>query len=130
MQEKQKLKVGARYVLPRKNTGEGSKKGEAKPLCNRASKSLHKLERPMVFVGRFPFVHGHLYLFKSCSGGYMESYTPLQLDEVEVVQLDFEEAKTRNKLGPSFEGLKEKRVSVIWEVQHREPGWIGRVRGR
>lgn len=110
MQEKQKLKVGARYVLPRKNTGEGPKKGEAKPLCNHAAKPLHKLERPMVFVGRFSFVHGHLYLFKSCSGGYMESYTPLQLDEVEVVQLDFEEAKTRNKLGPSFEGLQEKQV--------------------
>ena len=27
-------------------------------------------------------------------------------------------------------GLRQKRVSVIWEVQHREPGWIGRVRER
>lgn len=27
-------------------------------------------------------------------------------------------------------GLSQKRVSVIWEVQHREPGWIGRVRER
>ena len=27
-------------------------------------------------------------------------------------------------------GLNKRRVSVIWEVQHREPGWIGRVRER
>ena len=27
-------------------------------------------------------------------------------------------------------GLKQRRVSVIWEVQHKEPGWIGRVRER
>ena len=27
-------------------------------------------------------------------------------------------------------GLREKRVSVIWEVRNRQPGWIGRVRER
>lgn len=101
--------MNERYVLPGKNTGEGSKKGKAKPLCNYASKALTKLERPMVFLGKFPFAHGNLYLFESYNGGYLESYTPLKLDEVEVVKIDFTEMKTRSKFAPLARGSKKNR---------------------
>lgn len=84
----EKLVVGACYTLPLRYSGQGiCGKTNTKPLVMDSTRKLKDLYRPVIYLGRHPYACGQLYLFKSESGGYVESFTPQQFAEHEAVRV-------------------------------------------
>lgn len=85
------LLQGAVYLLPEVLNAEN---GTTKELSTSSAKPIDKLERQMIYIGKHPFRHGQLHLFRSKNGGYIESFTPLQLGEHVAVRV-YEKSKKK-----------------------------------
>ena len=85
----EKLVVGACYSLPLRYSGQGIHgRTNTKPLVMDSTRKLKDLYRPMIYLGRHPYACGQLYLFKSESGGCVESFTPQQFAEHKAVRVE------------------------------------------
>ena len=83
----EKLVVGACYTLPLRYSGQGIHgRTNTKPLVMDSTRKLKDLYRPVIYLGRHSCASGEMYLFRSESGGYVESFTPQQFAEHEAVR--------------------------------------------